>query len=185
MDPISLTVNIVGIITFASKICSAISDLRSLCKTLPGRIHAVGNEVADLELVLLQVNALVKDRASLPESKYSTIPHLLKQARLKLNDTEKIIDSLTGVYLKSRIPIGLLHAWRSEQGRLKELQDDIRTIKSSLNIMLGAANSYEFISPKVISVPFRLTAAIVKTCSEFDLTFKQYLPQQHKHLKPN
>lgn len=148
MDPISLTANLVGIVTFASKICSSISDLRSLCKSLPGRIHAVGNEVADLELVLLQLNGLIKDRACLPESKYSAVPHLLKQARLKLNEVENIINSLTHVYLKSRVPLGLLHAWRTEQARLKELQDDIRTIKSSLNIMLGAANSYAFISQK-------------------------------------
>ena len=33
----------------------------------------------------------------LPESKYSAIPHLLKQARLKLNNVERIIGSLTGL----------------------------------------------------------------------------------------
>jgi hypothetical protein len=84
----------------------------------------------------------VDERASLPESTYSAIPHLLKQARLKLTEVETIANSLTRAYLKSKIPLGLLNTWRTEQGRLRQLQDDIRTIKSSLNIMLGAANSY-------------------------------------------
>lgn len=183
MDPISLTASVVGIVAFASKISSSISELRSLCKSLPGRIHAVGNEVADLELVLLQVNGLIEERASLPEAKYSAVPHLLKQARSKLNEVQNIINSLTHMYLKSRIPLGLLHAWRTEQVRLKELQDDIRTIKSSLNIMLGAANSYAFISQNTQNNMLRLTAALVKTCLEFDSTFKQYLPQRHSHLR--
>lgn len=145
MDPISLITNVIGIVTFSSQICSSISDLRSLCHSLPGRIHAVSNEVADLELVLLQMNNLLRDRATLPESKYSAVPHLLKQARLKLSEVEIIVNNLTRVYLKSKIPLGMMQAWRSDQERLKGLQDDLRTIKSSLNIMLGAANSYALI----------------------------------------
>lgn len=145
MEPVSLIASIIGIVQFSSQICSSISDLRSLCKTLPGRIHAVSNEVADLELVLLRVNDLLGERAALPESNYLAVPHLLKQCRLKLDEVESIVNNLTRIYLRSKMPLSLMHAWRSDQERLKELQDDIRTIKSSLNIMLGAANSYVFI----------------------------------------
>ncbi|CAI7587887.1 unnamed protein product [Penicillium glandicola] len=35
------------------------------------------------------------------------------------------------------------HAWRKEQGRLQVLQDDIRTVKANLNVMLGASNSQD------------------------------------------
>ncbi|KAG8419419.1 hypothetical protein J3458_004287 [Metarhizium acridum] len=38
-----------------------------------------------------------------------------------------------------------MHAWRKDQERLKELQDNIRTVKSSLNIMLGAENSEDLL----------------------------------------
>lgn len=111
MDPISLAANIIGIlVTFSSKICSSISDLRPLCKTLPGRIPAVRNEVADLELVLLQVNNLIQDRVFLPRSKYSAVPPQLKQAKLKLNGFESIINNLSRIYLTSKTPPRLMHA---------------------------------------------------------------------------
>lgn len=65
-------------------LAASISELRSLCKRLPGRLHAVNNEGADLELVLLQVALLIEERAVLPDSQNSTTPHLLRQARTKL-----------------------------------------------------------------------------------------------------
>lgn len=141
MDPVSLTTSAVGLVAFATRVCTAISSLRSLCKTLPGRIHAVSNEVADFELVLLQLAGLLETRRQLPESKYSAMPHLLKQARVKLTELESIIHKLIRVRQNSRMPITIVKAWRNEQARLKELQDDIRSVKSSLNIMLGASNS--------------------------------------------
>ncbi|OAA79656.1 Glycerophosphoryl diester phosphodiesterase [Akanthomyces lecanii RCEF 1005] len=101
MDRVSLTASAVGLVAFATRMCTAISSLRSLCKTLPGRIHAVSNEVADFEPVLLQLAGLLETSRQSPET------------------------------------------WRNEQARLKELQDDIRSVKSSLNIMLGASNSLQ------------------------------------------
>ncbi|UKZ94415.1 uncharacterized protein TrAFT101_009287 [Trichoderma asperellum] len=145
MDPLPLSASTIGIVTFASQICKSIALLRALCKSLPGRIHALSNEVADFELVLLQLASLVEGRESLPESKYSAVPHLLKQARAKLNEVETIVSALTRAYQKSRRPLSLMNTWRADQARLKELQDDIRTVKSSLNIMLGATNSEDML----------------------------------------
>ncbi|KAL6900449.1 ankyrin repeat-containing protein [Trichoderma evansii] len=145
MDPLSLSTSALAIVTFASQICKSIALLRSLCKSLPGRIHALSNEVADFELVLLQLASLVEGREILPENKYSAIPHLLKQARAKLNEVETIVNTLTRTYQKSRLPLSLMNTWRADQARLKELQDDIRTVKSSLNIMLGATNSEDML----------------------------------------
>lgn len=142
MDPVSLTASAVALVTFATRICTAIASLRLLCKTLPGRIHAVSNEVADFELVLLQLTALLENRTRLPESKYSAMPHLLKQARTTLTELENIIHKLIRIQRNSRMPITIVKAWRNEQVRLKELQDDLRSVKSNLNILLGASNSY-------------------------------------------
>ncbi|KAI1085613.1 ankyrin repeat-containing protein [Whalleya microplaca] len=110
---------------------------------LPGRLHAVNNEVADLELVLIQVADLAKDRASLPESRYSAIPHLLRRAKTKLKDLDDIIGQLTTTYINSKNFLLGVDACRREHNRLQALQDDIRTVKCSLNIMLGAANSQD------------------------------------------
>ncbi|KAK4178478.1 hypothetical protein QBC36DRAFT_385880 [Triangularia setosa] len=95
---------VITVASLTASTYSAISDLRSFCKGLPGRIHAMGNEVADLEVVLSQVAALLKERSNLLGSQQTigAIPHLL-------------INS--GIWLK-------------EQGRLQTLQEDIRTVKS-------------------------------------------------------
>jgi hypothetical protein len=142
MDPISVAASVIAVATLAAQTCSALADLRSLCRSLPGRLHAVNNEVADLELVLLQVALLIEERTCLPESKQSAIPHLLKQARTRLIELKSIVDRLTITCRKAKIPIIGVNAWRKEQNKLQELQEGIRTVKCNLNIMLGASNSY-------------------------------------------
>lgn len=52
MDPLSISTGVFAIATLATQTCSAFSDLCSLCLSLPGRLHAVNNEVADLNYVL-------------------------------------------------------------------------------------------------------------------------------------
>ncbi|CAG8018580.1 unnamed protein product [Penicillium salamii] len=143
MDPLSVSASAIAIATLAAQTCNALSDLRSLCQALPGRLHAVNNEVADLNLVLFQVSLLIEDRASLPESKVSAIPHLLRQADKKLAEIKDIVCQLAVACRVSRIPIFRAHAWQKEQGRLQSLQEDIRTVKANLNIILGASNSQD------------------------------------------
>lgn len=142
MDPLSIRAGVLAIATLAAQTCSAFSDLRSLCENLPGRLHAVNNEVADLNYVLFQVTLLINDRECLPESKLSAIPHLLKQADYKLLEIKDIVTQLNVACRTSRISIFRAHAWRREQGRLQALQGDIRAIKANLNIILGVSNSY-------------------------------------------
>ncbi|KAI1176158.1 ankyrin repeat-containing domain protein [Nemania sp. FL0916] len=145
MDPLSVGASLVAILTLAKQVTETISDLRSECKALPGRLHAVQNEVADLELVLFQLAELIKERACLPESKDSALPHLLKQTRSKLHEINTIANKLTSAYLASRTPLVGASAWRKEQGKLQVLQEDIRTVKCSLNIMLGTSNSQDML----------------------------------------
>ncbi|KAH8432453.1 uncharacterized protein LDX57_010089 [Aspergillus melleus] len=143
MDPLSISTSVFAIATLAAQTCSAFSDLRSLCQNLPGRLHAVNNEVADLNYVLFQISLLVNDRACLPESKLSAIPHILKQADNKLAEIRDIVNQLNAACRASRVSIFRAHAWRKEQGRLQALQEDIRTVKANLNIILGASNSQD------------------------------------------
>ncbi|PGG98599.1 hypothetical protein AJ80_09508 [Polytolypa hystricis UAMH7299] len=126
MDPLSITTSIIAIVSLAGKVCSAFATLRSICQNLPGRLHAVNNEVADLELVLLQVALLTKERTILPNNHRSAIPHfsLLK-------------------YQRSKLKVSAANFWRKEQGSLQTSQDAIRTIKCNLIILLGASNSQD------------------------------------------
>ncbi|CAJ2504788.1 Uu.00g121820.m01.CDS01 [Anthostomella pinea] len=143
MDPLSVSASIIAVATLAGQVCTVIAELRSICKSLPGRLHAVNNEVADLELVLSQMSLIIRNRSCLAESNASTIPHLLLQARAKLSEIEAIVRRLTAINASSRYPLAGASAWRKEQGALQILQGDLRTIKCSLNIMLGASNSQD------------------------------------------
>ncbi|KAF1998333.1 hypothetical protein P154DRAFT_249135 [Amniculicola lignicola CBS 123094] len=141
MDPLSITASAIAVATLASHICTAFGELRLLCNNLPGRLAAVNNEVADLEIVLYEIASLVEKRAALPDSKQSPLPHLLKQANKKLDELQVVVARLRASCRDARYPLLTANMLRKEQGPLRSLQEDIRSIKCSLNVLLGASNS--------------------------------------------
>ncbi|KAI9780713.1 MAG: hypothetical protein M1816_002762 [Peltula sp. TS41687] len=143
MDPISITASAVTVATLAANTCRAFAELRAVYRSLPGRLHALNNEVADIEVVLYRVATVLHERhcSSPLESESADIPLLLKQASTKLRDLKNIVDNLTVACNPAKAAVFRVNAWRKEQGRLQALQDDIKTVKCSLNIMLGASNS--------------------------------------------
>ncbi|WEW59842.1 hypothetical protein PRK78_005323 [Emydomyces testavorans] len=169
MDPLSITASIAGITGLVLQISSSLSKLRSLCKSLPGRLHAVNNEVTDLEVVLYQVAMLVKERASLPQSQLSAIPYLLKQATIKLGELKSVVDRLLDTCDKTKFVITGAYAWRKEQDNLKSLQEDIRAIKCNLNVLLGASNSHDMIQ---IRLDIQTISAVTLQSSKDQLAMK-------------
>ena len=143
MDPVSLAASVIAIAGLAAKTGAAFHDLRSACKSLPGRLHALNNEVIDLEVVLRQVASVLAQRAQDPiiQDQEEAIPHLLKQTRTKLDELATIVRKLTELSANTKIPLFRVAAWRRDQPRLLALQEDIKTVKCSLNIVLGASNS--------------------------------------------
>src|SRR5947207_9001344 len=106
MDPLSVTASAIAVATIAGQIRTAFADLRSICRILPGRVHALNNEVADLEIVLLELATLIKRRAVLPaDSEQLAIPHLLKQANIKLVELQSIVGRLRTTRRDTKIPI--------------------------------------------------------------------------------
>ena len=145
MDPLSITAGIVGICAVATSTGQAFKELRELCKTLPGRLHALSNEVSDIEMLLYQVALVVEKRTgdSALKEQETHIQHLLDQAGSKLGELRTIVETLTAIAKATKVPIFRAHAWRKNQPRLQALQEDIKTVKCSLNIMLGASNSQD------------------------------------------
>lgn len=123
MDPLSLTASVVAVATVAAQTCSAFARLRSLCKTLPGRLHALHNEVTDIEVVCYQVAAVI-DQHLPPSTRSGTVDtnthirQLLRQANTKLTELKKIVNKITATSEQSRVPLFAVHAWKREQGRL-------------------------------------------------------------------
>ena len=143
MDPLSLAASVITVAGLAAKTARVFNDLRVSCKTLPGRLHALSNEVSDLELVLRQVASVVERRDSDPilRDDQFHIPQLMKQARSKLEELRAIVQRLCDICAETKIPLLNVHAWRKDQPKLQVLQEDIKTVKCSLNILLGASNS--------------------------------------------
>ena len=151
MDPLSITASVIGIVAAAASTGRAFEELRRLCKTLPGRLHALSNEVSDIELVLRQVASVVEKRTGDPAVKEQeqSIRHLLGQAGSKLHELRTIVETFTNLAKTTKIPFFQAYAWRKNQPRLQMLQEDIKTIKCSLNIILGASNSQDMVRIRV------------------------------------
>ncbi|KAK4642371.1 hypothetical protein QC761_508160 [Podospora bellae-mahoneyi] len=174
MDPLSLAASIITVASLAASTCSAISELRSLCKCLPGRIHAIGNEVADLEVVLSQVAALLKERSNLLGSQQTirSIPHLLIQARLKLNQLASIVERLTAASSEYKIPVLKAGIWLKEQDMVK-IRLDIQEI-SSLTTRSSIQSTQEHLA---MSKAFRrLYAPKTPSVFVFDLSLQHATP---------
>ena len=161
MDPLSITAAIIGIGAVASSTSKAFKDLRQLCNTLPGRLHALSNEVADIELVLYQVTLLYQDRQGDPALRDQEVhmKDLLDEAEAKLGELKAIVQSMTTTIATTRVPLLRANAWRKNQPRLQILQEGIKNIKCSLNIMLGASNSQDMTRIRVDLAEISLVGA--------------------------
>ena len=106
MDPLSITASVIGIVAAAASTGRAFEELRRLCKTLPGRLHALSNEVSDIELVLHQVATVVEKRTGDPAVKEQeqSIRHLLDQAGSKLHELRTIVETFTNLAKTTKIP---------------------------------------------------------------------------------
>lgn len=88
MDPLSIAASAITVAALAESTCRAFVELRELCKTLPGRLHALSNEVIDINVVLIQVAKVFEERASSIDARQhpinTVVPRLLVRAEAKL-----------------------------------------------------------------------------------------------------
>ncbi|KAL9093265.1 MAG: hypothetical protein Q9165_004006 [Trypethelium subeluteriae] len=143
MDPLSLTASIVAVATLAGQACRGFMKLRGLHVSVPGRVHALHNEVVDLKVVLYQLAAVTEDREALLSStpERTNIEHLLKRAEGRLTELDTINLRLIKACSETRFAIFRGPHWQREQAKLQTLQEEIKSVKSSLNVVLGASNS--------------------------------------------
>lgn len=144
MDPLSAAASVIAVAGLAASTGQAFMVLRSLCKGLPGRLHALSNEVTDLEFVLHQVAAVFRERGDDPTLRDHALgmPKILQGANSKLEELKSIIQALVQTGERSKVPLHGAFAWRKDSPKLQVLQDDIKNIKCNLNLILGASNSY-------------------------------------------
>ena len=144
MDPLSLTASVIAVATLATQTCKAFSKLRGLHAAVPGRLHALNNEVADIELVLRQVAVVARERKSLPstENQQQDLEHLLLQANTRLSELKAIVNRLCDSCANGKAGVIFRgYRWQREHERLQSLQNSIHSVKSNLNVFLGTSQT--------------------------------------------
>ena len=143
MDGISAAASILAVAGVAAATGQAFIELSSLCKSLPGRLHALGNEVADFERVLREVAAVFDERQADPvlESRALGMPKMLETATSKLEELHTIVETLSQTVARTKVALKGALAWRRNQPRLRAPQEDIKTTKCHLNLLVGTSNS--------------------------------------------
>lgn len=141
MDPLSIISGVLAIATAAAQISTAISRLRHLGE-VPGKIYALKNEVSDLEVVLRQVGHALEQHLLEPENEHGSLEQVLARTKGHLTELTRALERVAQACTGSRIKvISKSTIWLREKSVFQELRDNIASIKATLNLMLGTANS--------------------------------------------
>lgn len=147
MDPLSVIAGCIAIGTLVTQTTHAISDLRTLIDELPQRLCAVKNEVNNIGLVVSQVKEFAERRqryqSRIFEAADCDVTDLLEKAQINLTTLQIIISGLTAACRKEGNKFGFMRAraWKQKHPQVEQVQKEMVNIKSSLSVVLQAANS--------------------------------------------
>ena len=147
MDPLSVSMAIVGLLTAAQQISSAISNLTSKSKSVPKEIQNVKSIVDTIRSVLLQLQLLLLGRAKIARQRTSLI--LVEQVVITLSAcvaTFSELDVFIGT-LASDTNLGLMDRirWAAKTTTINEHLQKLEMHNSSLALMMTILTWYEYI----------------------------------------
>jgi hypothetical protein len=146
MDPLSVTMAIVGLLTASQQISSAIGNLVSKSKSAPKEIQDVKSTVDTIRSVLIQLQMLLLGRAQVDRQRTSLI--LVEQIVITLSAcvaTFSELDVFVGT-LDSDALLGLMDRirWATKTSTIKEHLQKLEMHKSSLTLMLTILTWYGY-----------------------------------------
>ena len=143
--------SITSIAAVAASTARAFKELRGLCNTLPSRLHALGNEVSDIQLILHQVALVVEQVQANQHSRGKRHISSIYWNKLgpRLEELKVIVDTLIEFAKTAETSTFRVYIWRRNQLRLRAMQEDIKAFKCSLNFILGASNSRDMMRVRV------------------------------------
>ena len=140
-DPLSLVASVIAIATAASQISKAISRLRHFGE-IPGRVYALKNEISDLEIVLRQIGQALEQKSLDPNNGQESLEQVLARTKDHLSELGKALERVANACAGGKVKIISKSAiWWKEKSLFQSFQEDIRSVKGTMNLMLGAANS--------------------------------------------
>jgi len=140
-DPLSVAASVITLATAAAQISKAISRLRHFGE-VPGRVYALKNEVSDLEVVLRQVGYALEEKSLASGNEGGSVEQILARTKSHLADLAKALERVANACAGGKVKIISKTAiWWKEKTLFQGLHGDIRSVKATLNLMLGTANS--------------------------------------------
>ncbi len=140
-DPLSITASVITLAAAAAQLSKVISRLRHFGE-VPGRVYALKNEISDLEVVLRQVGHALEQKSLAPDNEQGSLASVLVRTKVHLTNVGNALERVANACAGGKIKIISKSAiWWKEKSLFQGFQEDIRSVKSNLTLMLGAANS--------------------------------------------
>ena len=139
MDPLSITVSVLTLLTTANKVAKGLDKLASI-KGAPAAVLALNNELSDLRLVLHEAEPLLQKHARIADSLTAgdrVLQLNIDQAKERLTDLELIIGNRLMRRMGTKDRLG----WLYEQDRVQKALNDVRTARTSVTAMLGVVTT--------------------------------------------
>lgn len=141
-NPISIAASVITLAATAAQISKALSKLRAFGE-LPQQVYVPKNEVTDLEVVLRQIGHRLQQQSWTPDIGQESLKQTLARAKVQLaglaNGLERIANACAGGKVKT---ISRCAVWFKEKVSFQYFQSELHPIKTTLNLMLSASNSW-------------------------------------------
>jgi hypothetical protein len=137
MDPLSVAASCIAVATLAANVGSTLMKLRV------GNVQAMKNQVTDLGGVLRHVAVVLRERQqnNITDESLALLQHHLAQTESKLKEVDCLLIHIIGPPNNPRKSVGKAAIWLKEKGKLQSLQQDLRVLKSNLNMAMGSSHS--------------------------------------------
>ena len=146
-DPLSITASIIAVVGAAEGVTKIAGKLKDI-QNAPAELLALLNEVADLTLVLRNVQIFIRSQYShghgppIPQEQFQHISGLVDRAKDKVLQLEKLIqyklvkpDSTSNNIKVSR------QEWTKAKKTIKDFQQNLRDIRLNITTHLTVINS--------------------------------------------
>ena len=141
MDPLSISASVltvVGAISSTSRIVKKIASLRGA----PEAISALNNEISDLQLVLRAVETMLQSNTdSVKPFTDNGMQELLDRAKGKLLELDILLEYQIMTVDDNKKPKINFPAWARKQGKIRQLQQDLRSARLNLATIVGSLAS--------------------------------------------
>ena len=140
-EALGIAASVITLATLAADVCSAFSKFRAV-QELPGSLYALNNAVTDFQVVLRYISEVLAERKHLLDDGLAKLSGTLERAEIVLVGIMGSIGRVSKHCVQGKMFIIRAATWWKEKPRLQALQEDLHTIKASLNVILGASTSY-------------------------------------------